>query len=717
MIAALLLVSALAGQCAAAEAMQRAERLTPAAMNDVLRGLPVQTGYRPGSRGLPPYAMVHWLPDGRFWYETSDPAGRRIILFDPATMTRRDFPVSGDGEMRFDVASGGISPGAATRRDTAISPDGRFRVIVRAHDLYVAGGSGPPRRISRDGEIWYSFDPAMARSNPIEMPPSKASPAPHWIGNGPWFWIARQDHRAVGDLWLIDALATPRPTLRRQKMALPGESAIPVPELWLVNAASGASHRITADGWDYLGNMDIGEGGIAPANDGRSLYFARMSRDYGRVELAAAALADGRVRTVLKEPAGASGVRHVEFLELADGFLWKSDRDGWAHYYLYDRDGRLVRQVTRGAFSVDRIVAVDAARGELLFTAFADGKGSSGRTQLHRVRLDGSGLTRLDDDAASHIVSPSPDGHYLIDTIARPDAAPVLALRDRNGAVLRPLEQPDPGTLRKAGWRAPIPLDLKAADGRTRIEGMMWLPPEVAAGKRYPVIVQGYPGPSNDVVPTGFIPSHPNAALAELGFVVVTFGQRGGSPARGRDYQFFARRPGVSRDYAIEDNAAALEQLAARYPFVDPDRVGIWGRSGGGFMAAAALLARPDLYKVGVAIAGNHDNGLYEQNSTEFNFGAQSAPYPTNAALAARLRGKLLLVHGDQDDDVNVGQTLRLVRSLIDAGKRFDLLILPGEGHSGYSETSERALRLRTWEYFLTNLKGDPACPGADLGR
>lgn len=245
----------------------------------------------------------------------------------------------------------------------------------------------------------------------------------------------------------------------------------------------------------------------------------------------------------------------------------------------------------------------------------------------------------------------------------------------------------------------------------------MWLPPAIEAHARLPVIVQAYPGPSNDVVPTGFVPAHPNAALAELGFVVVTFGQRGGAPTRGRDYQFFAREPGRMRDYPIADNAAALAALARQYPFVDLDRVGIWGRSGGGFMAVTAMLTRPDLYKVGVAIAGNHDNNIYEQNSTEFNFGRYPGPYPSNADIAGQLRGKLLLVHGDMDEDVHVAHSLRLVRSLIDAGKRFDLLVLPGEGHSGYAPATERYLQRKIWEYFLVHLQGMAPCEGANLGE
>ncbi len=708
-------IAASVAACAVNRQLDMAEHLTAEGFSSITEGLPVQHGYRPGGNGLPPFAQIHWLGDSRFWYDAAANGNRRIVVVDPAKGTRRDLPVPGEGSAVFDERSNTVRLVAASETGVAVSPDGRFRARVQSHDLYAGPVGGALRRITSDGALWYSFDPAMARSNPVEAPRSGKAPAVRWIGNGPWFWIERLDQRRVRDVWLSDALTAAQPTVRRQKMAFPGDAEIPVPELWLADAESGTAHRIAASGWDYLGNMDIGAGGIATSRDGNDVLFARIARGYDRVELAAVSIADGSVRTVLKEPPGPSGVRYIEFVELKDGYLWKSDRDGWAHYYLYSRDGRTARQITRGAFSVDRVVHVDETAGDMVFTAFADAKGSSGRSQLHRVRLDGTELVRLDNDTATHIVSASPDGAYLVDTVVRPDAMPKFILRDRSGRVLDLLEHAEESAFAQHGWRPPVPLDLRAADGRTRIEGMMWLPPKMT-GARYPVVVQAYPGPSNDVVPTGFVPAHPNAALAELGFVVVTFGQRGGAPTRGKDYQFFARRPGTMRDYAIEDNAAALAQLADVFPFVDLDRVGIWGRSGGGFMAATAMLVRPDFYKVGVSIAGNHDNNIYEQNSTEFNFGWPSRPYPTNVELAARLRGKLLIAHGDEDDDVHVAHSLRLVRSLIDAGKRFDLLILPGEAHSKYASATDRYLRRRTWEYFLVHLKGETPCAEADLG-
>lgn len=715
MIAASLLLAAGAATCPIDKQIARAERMTQEAFAPIIDGVPTQSGYRPGGSGMPPFATAHWLADGRFWYETKRKGEREIVVVDPWSRRRNSHPVVGSGPARFDAETGAVVHKTAISSTVAVSPGGDFTAWIGSHDLWVSALGGAERRITHDGGPWYSFDPGLARSNPAETDASGAAPRVNWIGAGPWFWIERLDQRQVRDVWLADALAPDGPAVRRQKMPYPGDDELPRPEIWLVNAQSGLAHRLGSEGWDYLGNMDIAMGGVAASRDGRRLFFARFARDYDRIELAAASLADGKVSAVLREPLGPSGIRYIEFAELADGFLWKSDRDGWAHYYRYDASGRLIGQVTRGTFSVDRIVHVDEARGDMIFTAFADAKGSSGRSQLYRVKLDGTGLHNLDRDGATHIASASPDGSLIVDTVVRPDAMPRMLLRDRDGHELMLLEEASQEAFEKQGWRPPIPLDLVSADGNDRIEGMMWLPPTYPKGARLPIIVQAYPGPSNDVVPTGFVPAHPNAALAELGFAVVTFGQRGGAPTRGKAYQFRSRTPGLARDYPLADNAAALAQLARRYPFLDLGRVGIWGRSGGGFMAATAMLQRPDLYKVGVAVAGNHDNNIYEQNSTEFNFGRDSLPYPTNAAIAGRLRGKLLLAHGDMDADVHVAHSLRLVRSLIDAGKRFDLLIMPGEGHSGYAPTTERYLRQRVWEYFLQHLRGLPACERADL--
>lgn len=603
--------------------------------------------------------------------------------------------------------------------DESTSPDGRHAVFTIDDDLYVRTDGGAVRRLTTDGSTWRSFSARMAFSNPRDDgPASGIAPRVHWIGAGPYFYIERWDNRAVGEMWLVDALADGRPKLVTQKFAYAGEEALPVPELWIFDAEAGSGFQVETPGWAHIGNMDVGGGGIYPSKDGRYLYFARMTRGYGVIELCRVEIQSGRVEVILREDSGRpSGLRFVEFRELDDGFIWKSDRDGHVHYYLYGKDGALRRQLTEGPYSVERILFVDGEL-RLFFSSYGD---ASEENPYYRhtnsVDLKTGVMTRLDTVPAGHAALFAPDGGHFLDMFARVDLPPRLVLKDADGQVVMALESLDIGRLEALGWRPPVRFQVTAADGATPLFGMMWLPTDFDPEKRYPVIAHVYPGPQGEPPPFGrFVPRHANAALAELGFVVVSVGQRGGASNRGRAYQDYARAFGNMRDYPLADNKAALEQLAETYPFLDLERVGVFGHSGGGFMSVAALLTYPDFYKVAVSGAGNHDNNIYEMNSGEFYFGHPSfGPaggefgYATNAELASRLKGRLLLVHGDMDDDVHLAHTLRLTRAFMEAGKKVDLVLLPGEGHGGFSPAAGAYYRLRLWDYFLEHLTGLPA--------
>jgi dipeptidyl aminopeptidase/acylaminoacyl peptidase len=433
----------------------------------------------------------------------------------------------------------------------------------------------------------------------------------------------------------------------------------------------------------------------------------------------------------------------VRYVTRGGDFVWFSERTGWGHYYLYAHDGTFKRPLTSGAWRADDVADQDTGRGTLFVTAVGREPGPSPYLRhVYRMNGDGSGTVHLTPGTHDHATSFSPTKRYFVDTYSRADTIPVSVLRDAaTGRLVMPLEIADDMRLREMGWTPPTPFVTKAADGVTDIYGNMWKPADFDSTRKYPIVAYVYPGPQTEQVTSAFSTGGVMQQLAQLGFIVIQIGNRGGTPQRSNAYHSFGYYN--LRDYALADKKTGIEQLAARHRFIDLDRVGIYGHSGGGFLTAAALMLPPynDFFKVGVSSAGNHDNNIYNQNwseqhhglrviterrdSTQRNGGAartqqgrngartvvadDSTRYeirvPTNAELAANLKGKLLLAHGDMDNNVHPGNTIRLVDALIKANKRFDLMILPGQAH-GFGPMQNyfnRALM----EYFAEHLLGD----------
>lgn len=646
---------------------------------------------------------VRWAAD-ESWLEWTPPAGKRQRLKLPSAR----------------VTSVDSSPTPGHRADLAqvVSKDGRFRVYAEDHNLFVTDAAGT-RALTTDGELWRTFDSRYADSNPqARAIRSGAAALVQFLGDSSWLVAERWDFRKVGPVWLADSMATPRPGVIEQRRALPGNRDIPRPELWLIDAASGERRLVDNDGWAYVGNMDVGAGGMFSAPDGRYLYFVRMQRQFQVVELCRVAVPDGEVEVILREQRDSYfTVRSPELAFVGQGeeLIWKSDRDGRVHYYLVDaRQKRLIRQLTRGDITASRVLYVDASKRELFFEAFGDGAGGDPNyVHAFSAGLDGRAQRRLDREPATHSFTPSPSAHYFVDTFSTVATAPRTVLRDRSGRIVKELAAANAAELSAAGWRPPERYEIKAADDATDLYGVLWKPFDFDPQRRYPIVAVVYPGPSHDGVPTRFSPAHSNAALAQLGFVVIAPGTRGSASLRGVEYQNHARTSGNVRDYPLRDLRRSIEALAASRPWMDLEHVAVMGHSGGGFMALAAMLHDPGLYRAGVASAGNHDNNLYEMNSSEFYWGdpltgPAGGPrgYATNVEEVARLKGALLLIHGETDSDVPLVNTLRVVDALVHANKLFDLLILPGQDHAiRYTDPTANAyVRRRTWRHLVEHL-------------
>jgi dipeptidyl aminopeptidase/acylaminoacyl peptidase len=394
---------------------------------------------------------------------------------------------------------------------------------------------------------------------------------------------------------------------------------------------------------------------------------------------------------------------------LSDEVLWYSQRDGWGHLYRYDlRTGELLGQVTSGEWAVRQILHVDEAERVVYFIASGLVDEDPYRRTVCRVGLDGSGFGKVTDDELDHVVTVQETMEYFVDSASTVDTPPVTTVRDRSGRVLVELERADITELTATGWTPPERFRVTAADGETDIYGVLYRPRGFDPARRYPVVDTLYPGPQVDRVSPSFEPGGMGLdaePLAALGFVVVAMDGRG---TPGRSKSFHDASYGHLADAGcLADHVAALQQLARTRPWMDLDRVGAFGHSGGGFAAVRAMLDFPEVYTAGVALSGPHDARYFNAGFVEAYDGAddpEAWARASNVDLADRLAGRLLLIHGEMDDQVHPDHTLRLADRLVAADKDFELLIAPGAEHTFIDRMAY--VRKRCWDFLVRELMG-----------
>lgn len=559
-----------------------------------------------------------------------------------------------------------------------------------------------------------------------------------WSHDSRYFALTRQDRREVGELWVVHAVDNKRPQLESYKYDMPGEENVTQTSLWVFDMESREMQAIDDEPWKDQrmgtfsapssgGNFFFFGGGGGGGSDeppitkwlsdrSDELYFWRRSRNQHRVDVLRADPATGTVTTVIEERLN-TYVEHQPPRRLANGDLvWWSERDGWAHLYRYAPDGTVRARLTEGPWHVDGMMGVNEERGYLVFRGNAREAGEDPYYRhLYRVGLDGSGLTLLNPGDYDHQAVVSESARYFVNNYSRVNTVPASALYDTQGRRIMELEEADLSQLEAAGYNFPEPYTVKSADGVTDLYGVMYRPYDFDPGKKYPIVAYVYPGPQTESVSKAFSLNPTEQGLAQFGFIVVTVGNRGGHPDRSKWYHNYGY--GNLRDYGLADKKAALEQLGDRHSFVDLDRVGIYGHSGGGFMSTAAILNYPDFFKVAVSSAGNHNNDVYNLNWSEKHDGVKEVKDSTgavtgfeydidkNSDLAANLKGHLLLTTGDVDNNVHHAGTFRMAQALIRANKRFDFFIFPGQRH-GFGNMSDYWFWLRA-EYFVKHLLGD----------
>lgn len=606
-----------------------------------------------------------------------------------------------------------------------LSPDSNFYIYAYQHNLYMYGNKKKGQdttiiQLTTDGETYNSY-----AEYPHEAPNEETRPRGRWLKNSNYFLAPSEDERQLDYMYLIDMLHNPRPKLKSYKYSCPGDSVITTYGMKLIDIRSKEIKVLPLDKWkdQYV------EYAYDNSDKGNNIYFFRTKRTWDEKELCRYDLTNGDVTIVLNEidkPYFDYVIAQTHFLNGDEEFIFRSERTGFGHFYLYDAEsGELKRPITKGNYVTGQVVKIDTAKRDVYYYAFGREKNIDPYYYvLYKTNLDNPRELLLTPENGNHKVTISPSSKYIVDSYSRVDMEHVNVVRDRNGKVILQLDSPDLRLIYEAGWRKPERFVVKSADGTTDLYGVMWKPMDFDSTKRYPVISEVYPGPQYEYVPTTFeLKSGHASLLAQLGFIVVQVGHRGGTPMRGKAYHRFGY--GRLRDYPLADDKAAITQLAYRYSFIDASKVGIFGHSGGGFMSTAALCSYPDFYKAAVSAAGNHDNRIYNTGWIEMNNGVKEIvkkdskspatdsvvgfkvnTIHTNLELSKKYEGHLLLVTGLMDDNVNPAHTVRMAKSLMDAGKNFDMIFLPESTH-GFSGKESLFFQRKMWHHFAKYLLGD----------
>lgn len=592
-----------------------------------------------------------------------------------------------------------------------LSPNGKLAAFIKEDNLWVRNTeTNEQTQLTLDGIKNYGYATDNAGWTHSDAAILRWSPDSEKIAT------FKQDQRKVSDMYLVTTNVG-APKLQAWKYPLPGDKDIPMIERVIIDVAQKKVIKLNIPADPHRASLsdDISSSGtfddVDWNEDASQLAFLSTSRDHKQEKFRIADAATGKVREVFEEVVATQyesgqGAINWRYLAQSNEIIWYSERDDWGHLYLYDATtGKVKNQITKGNWLVTQLLKVDEKTRTVYFMAGGREAGNPYFAHFYKIGFDGKNLTLLSPASGNHQISFSPSDKYFVDTYSQPNVPSVSELRDLNGKLITTLDKTDVSRLMATGWKAPTPVTLLAADGKTVIYGLVFTPSKIDPSKKYPVIDYIYPGPQGGSVGSwSFSASRgDHQALAELGFIVVLI-EGTSNPLRSKSYH--DRSYGDMSTNTLADQITGIKQLAKIYP-IDIDKVGIWGHSGGGFATATAMFKYPDFFKVGISESGNHDNRNYEDDWGErYNGLAENVNYEAqaNQNYAHQLKGKLMLAHGMMDDNVPPSNTLLVVDALIKANKDFDLVLFPNSAH-GFGPFSPYMMR-RRWDYFVKHLLG-----------
>lgn len=628
-------------------------------------------------------------------------------------------------------------------RWASVSPDGQLVVFGRNFNLYWMDKANYEKalkneddstivesKLTSDGVEYFAYYNDVGENN-LDKEKNKAKRKPafvFWAPDSKHFTLVRNDSRKVKDLWVINSIAEPRPTIETYKYWMPGEKEGPVASVILFDAVAKTFKLLdikqfkdqeisVQSALQTASSRDDDYRPLRWLGTASAFYFYRTSRDLKRIDLCTVDINTGTVTPVITERSNTYvEIRRPGLVNNGAEIIHWSERDGWAHLYLYDGSGKLKNQITSGSFHVEDVAGIDEKGRVIYFRANGKESGEDPYFEhLYRINFDGTGLRLLNPGDFDHAVSMGDSKTFFVNNSSRVNSIPQTVLYAADGRKVMELEKSDFSSLMTAGYKFPERFKVKADDGITDLYGVMYKPFNFDSTKKYPLIEYVYPGPQTEAVNTAFSRGLDRVdRLAQIGFIVVTVGNRGGNPARSKWYHNYGY--GNLRDYGLADKKAAAEQLADRYKFIDIERVGIHGHSGGGFMSTAAMLVYPEFFKVAVSSSGNHDNSIYNRWWSEKHHGVKETvsekgdtsfvySIEKNPDLAKNLKGHLMLVTGDIDNNVHPANTIRMANALIKANKRFEFVMLPGQRH-GYADMTEYFF-WRMADFYSEYLLGD----------
>ncbi len=649
------------------------------------------------------------------------------------------------------------------------SPDGEWDAFTWNHNVYIRPASLaanepplPPRRgkvprlacdaFASPGEEWiadslplpsgaialttdgepqygyglYRFGGSLAQYKSNRYRPE--NPGLSWSPDSRRLMVKRDDLRGLR-IFPLYSTTSIVPIDHSYYYAVPGNSLIPRFDTYLIDVVERRAVRIQEPPAAVIGSYSSSKWGTDP----NELFKLSSTRANKSVRASVVDVRTGIAKLIVIDSAkatslgmGPDGGEVWGLIEGGNEILWFSERDGWGHLYRYRKDGTLINQVERGDYTVTDIIRVDDARRQIYFTAYGKADGNPYYAHLYRINFDGSGITHLTPEPGNHKLITVPKAPFFIDTYSTIESPPVTVVRAADGSIVMELARGETTELEKTGWTPSQVVTVKARDGQTDLWGIMHRPSNFDSTKRYPIIVNIYPGPQIGSVGAWDFKG-PDArdgvrharreydrvwsvdgvgrSLAELGFIVIQIDAMGTTKRSKAFHDFYYGKMG---DNGLPDHIAAVRQLAAQHPSIDTTRVGAWGHSGGSYSSAAALFKYPDFFKVGVSQSGDHDvrsygwywgeryQGPYVKTATGDNYENEA-----NYRYAHQLRGKLLLMHGEMDCNVHPITTLRVVDALIKADREFDMYYVPDAGHQ------LPAFNIRmTWNYFTRHLAG-----------